>query len=101
MRSEDLSIQLELLPGVVRRRWIEKKRKMQHIANQSFAGMEIVNANDEEHAQKGKISDWMLPSSRFDVFKSMEGGDTTRQVSIYDVPPNQLTAEVSRAQLQR
>jgi len=31
-RKEDLSIKLDLLPGIVRRKWIEKKRKMQRVA---------------------------------------------------------------------
>merc|ERR1712066_1228088 len=66
MRSEDLWIQLRDLPGVVRRKWIEKKRKMQAIADQSFAGMDIFNEDEMADQQRAKsVSDWMLPSSRF------------------------------------
>jgi len=41
MRSEDLSISLAMLPGIVRKKWIEKKRKMQRVAQECFAGMEL------------------------------------------------------------
>ncbi|CAK0796060.1 unnamed protein product [Prorocentrum cordatum] len=41
LKAEDLSISLELLPGIVRRKWIEKKRRLQKIASEAFAGMEL------------------------------------------------------------
>lgn len=103
MRSEDLWIQMRDLPGVVRRKWIEKKRNMQAIADQSFAGMDIFHVDEMDDQQGGKThSDWMLPSSRFDVFQAMDDGGAARAVALYDVPQSMMMNEkVSRSQLQR
>jgi len=101
MKSEDLSIRLDLLPGVVRRKWIEKKRRLQRIANETFAGMELypvdLDPSDKEaHAPR----DWMLPSSRKDVYDQMNHDVAKHPLSLYDIPEALKETEVSRAQLQ-
>jgi len=101
MSSEDLSIPLELLPGIVRRKWIEKKRKMQRIANETFAGMELYPVDLDGANKDGTTTDWMLPSSRTDVFDNMNSALVKRPLSLYDIPEALLKSEVSRAQLQR
>jgi hypothetical protein len=104
MSSEDLNIPLELLPGIVRRKWIEKKRKMQRIANETFAGMELYPVDLDgsgEEKQDCTTTDWMLPSSRTDVFDNMNNSLVKRPLSLYDIPEALLKSEVSRAQLQR
>jgi hypothetical protein len=102
MRSEDLSIRLELLPGLVRRKWIEKKRNMQRIASECFAGLELFPGEESlrEKSAQSAISDWSLPSSRLELSK-MQNPEDAKVVSVYDIPPAQLKQEVSRSQLQR
>mmetsp|Transcript_90120 Transcript_90120/g.226851 ORF Transcript_90120/g.226851 Transcript_90120/m.226851 type:complete len:903 (+) Transcript_90120:67-2775(+) len=103
MSSEDLSIPLELLPGIVRRKWIEKKRKMQRIANETFAGMELypVDLDGSTEKQDCTTTDWMLPSTRSDVFDNMNSAIVRRPLSLYDIPEALLKSNVSRLQLQR
>jgi len=101
LRSEELSISLNLLPGIVRRKWIEKKRKMQAVANESFAGLELFPGElvaEEEH--KTATGDWMLPSSKAEIMKMTS--PTIRGPSpVYEVPNAMLAQEVSWSQLQR
>jgi len=101
-RKEDLTIKLDLLPGIVRRKWIEKKRKMQRVASESFAGMELF-PGDEDMMQPDRktISDWMLPSTRVDVVQKMLNPTPHRPVRLYEIPGTMLNQDISRAQLQR
>jgi hypothetical protein len=102
MRSEDLCVDLDLLPGLVRRKWIEKKRKMQRVADQSFAGL-CLFPEDEGllfETQKGPGTDWMLPNSRMDMAK-MINAQPSKPVSIYDIPMGMMKQTISRSQLQR
>jgi len=102
MKSEDLSIRLDLLPGVVRRKWIEKKRKMQRIANETFAGMELYPVDLDAQTQEGaSATEWMLPSSRTEVFDKMNNALVKKPMTLYDIPEALSKSEVSRAQLQR
>jgi len=100
MKSEELSIKLELLPGIVRRKWIEKKRKMRQVASESFAGMEMFPGEDLAQDSAQMMPNYMLPSSRaqMDKFKNPQ---PQRPVSVYDIPKSMLEKDVSRAQLQR
>jgi hypothetical protein len=100
LRSEDLAIPLELLPGVVRRKWIEKKRNMQRVASENFAGMDLFGEGDI-HKDDQTLTDWMLPSTRADVLEKMHNQTKEKPVPIYDVPAAMLKQEVSRSQLQR
>lgn len=102
LRSEDLSIDLELLPGLVRRKWIEKKRKMQRVADQSFAGLTLFPEDEGLLFQKGKGAgaDWMLPNTRMDMAK-MLNAKPSMPVSVYDIPRGMLKQTISRMQLQR
>jgi hypothetical protein len=103
LRSEDLSIPLQLLPGLVRRKWVEKKRHMQLVAREAFAGMELYPGEEEMLATMDDVavSDWTLPSSKSDVYDSMDSGAYHKAFSIYEIPREMLHSEVSRAQLQR
>jgi len=101
MKAEDLSIPLEMLPGVVRRKWVEKKRRMQRIANESFAGMEIYPIEYEANGKVVSASDWSLPSAQQDVFSKLDGGDARGNLALYDIPEGFLKGDISRAQLQR
>jgi len=102
MRSEDLMIHLELLPGLVRRKWIEKKRKMQRVADQSFAGLTLFPEDEgllfQESTSVG--TDWMLPNSRVDMGK-MLNAKPSKPIPIYEIPNGMRTQTVSRSQLQR
>lgn len=102
LSSDVLSIKLDLLPGIVRRKWIEKKRNMQRVANEQFIGLELFPG--EEKILLGdtdrQISDWMMPSSKATI-DMMADGDANRLVPIYDVPDEVFEQEVSYQQLQR
>lgn len=100
LRSEDLAISLELLPGIVRRKWIEKKRNMQRVASENFAGMDLFGDPDI-HKDDQTLTDWMLPSTRADVLAKMNNTHSEKPVPIYEVPATMLAQEVSRSQLQR
>jgi len=102
LRSEDLSIDLELLPGLVRRKWIEKKRHMQRVADQSFAGLTLF-PEDEGLLFTGESkvgSDWMLPNSRMEMEKMLHA-EPVRPLAIYDIPGGMMKQTISRSQLQR
>jgi len=102
LRSEDLAIPLQLLPGIVRRKWIEKKRNMQRVAKEAFAGMELFPGDEDALKDRSvSVSDWNLPSSKADVFDGMEGSAYHKAFAIYDIPQSMLQSEVSRSQLQR
>eukprot|EP00401_Gymnodinium_catenatum_P024880 CAMPEP_0117467730 /NCGR_PEP_ID=MMETSP0784-20121206/5806_1 /TAXON_ID=39447 /ORGANISM="" /LENGTH=885 /DNA_ID=CAMNT_0005261707 /DNA_START=23 /DNA_END=2680 /DNA_ORIENTATION=+ len=102
LRASDLSIRLGLLPGIVRRKWIEKKRKMQRIASECFAGLELFEGEDwlKENGQPA-LMDWSLPSSRL-ALEQMRSETNAGPVSVYDIPRQALEEEeVTHAQLQR
>jgi len=110
LKTEDLSITLELLPGIVRRKWIEKKRRLQKIASEAFAGMELypddptVPHREElkEVGGRGPKTDWSLNSNSAGVLRELEGNKTVdRPVAFYEVPNAAMTQEVSKEQLQR
>jgi len=102
MRSEDLYIELSMLPGIVRKKWIEKKRKMQRVAQDCFAGMELFPDDPDLTQQKAiTMSDWMLPSSRNDVVAKMKNTAGEKPIPVYEVPDATLQQDISRAQLQR
>jgi hypothetical protein len=96
------SIELELLPGLVRRKWIEKKRKMQRVADKAFAGLTLFPEDEgvlfQKTTQSG--SDWMLPNSEMD-FKRMTDATASEPFRVYDIPPSMLKQKVTHAQLQR
>jgi len=102
MKSEDLAIHLDLLPGLVRRKWIEKKRKMQRVADQSFAGLTLFPEDEgllfQEGTQLG--ADWSLPNSRIDMAR-MINAKPSKPIPIYEIPDGMLTQTISRSQLQR
>jgi len=102
LQSKDLQIDLELLPGLVRRKWIEKKRKMQRVADEAFAGLTLFPEDEGLLFQEGAVagSDWMLPNSRLDMNK-MINAQPSKAAVIYDIPPGMLTQTISRQQLQR
>merc|ERR1719454_1068570 len=97
MKSEELSITLELLPGLIRRKWVEKKRRMQRVANQNFAGMDLF-PEDRENQQKehSTVSDWNLPSTQSDVFEQMTTSAGQKPIELYDIPQSVLKKEVTR-----
>merc|ERR1719162_997230 len=105
LKTEDLSITMELLPGVVRRKWIEKKRRLQKIASEAFAGMELYPDDPtvphrEELKQagaKGPPMDWSLNSSSGNVLRELEGNKAVdKPVAFYEVPNAAMTQEVSK-----
>eukprot|EP00927_Polykrikos_kofoidii_P054568 TRINITY_DN48978_c0_g1_i1.p1 TRINITY_DN48978_c0_g1~~TRINITY_DN48978_c0_g1_i1.p1 ORF type:complete len:927 (+),score=186.79 TRINITY_DN48978_c0_g1_i1:142-2922(+) len=102
MSSTDLSkIRLELLPGLVRRKFIEKKKKMQAIASECFAGLELFPGEDYLLEDDSKaMQDWALPASRVEMCK-MRNPARKKLISMYDIPKEALQQEVSREQLQR
>merc|ERR1719487_1308563 len=102
MRSEDLMIDLELLPGLVRRKWIEKKRKMQRVADEAFAGLTLFPEDEGLlFTQDTKVgTDWMLPNSRMDMNK-MINATASHPLPVYEIPEGMLRQTISRAQLQR
>jgi len=101
LRTEDLAIQLRLLPGLVRRKWIERKRKMQHVASSCFEGLELFPGDDYLREDGAKaLNDWSLPSSQLELDK-MRRPEQLKPISIYDIPDSALNEEISRSQLQR
>lgn len=101
LRTEDFSIRLELLPGMVRRKWIERKRRMQKIAGKICEGLELFPGEDylaEDNRQS--LTDWQLPSSSLELEK-MKKPEPLKPVNIYDIPERALQEEVSMQQLQR
>jgi len=102
LQSKDLQIDLERLPGLVRRKWIEKKRKMQRVADESFAGLTLFPEDEGLLFQEGAVagSDWMLPNTRMDM-KAMINAQPSKPAVIYDIPQGMLVQTISRQQLQR
>lgn len=102
LRSEDLVIELELLPGLVRRKWIEKKRKMQRVADASFAGLTLFPGDEGVLFERAALAgtDWTLPNTRTDMNK-MINAQASKSVNTYDIPQAMVKQEISRAQLQR
>merc|ERR1711966_593453 len=72
-------------------------------ASDAFAGMELYPGEEEMLATMDDVavSDWTLPSSKSDVYDSMDSGAYHKAFSIYEIPREMLHSEVSRAQLQR
>ncbi|CAE7750749.1 pkd2 [Symbiodinium necroappetens] len=104
MNPKDLSITLDLLPGLVRRKWVEKKRRMQYVADQNFAGMDLFPEDVDRSLSKKAdniVTDWMLPSTQSDVFDQMTAPIEHKPLALYDIPPSVMKQEISRAQLQR
>lgn len=105
MNPKDLSITLDLLPGLVRRKWVEKKRRMQRVADQNFAGMDLFPEDVDRSLSKKRadqmLTDWMLPSTQTDVFDQMTAPVEHKPLALYEVPDTIMTQEISRAQLQR
>lgn len=97
--AEDLSIRLERLPGIARRKWIDKKRRLQRIARENFQGMELYpDMPDIANTDDAPVGEWTLPSCRKAV---QQPGETSRPKGVYDVPPALLKEIISRDQLQR
>jgi len=105
MNPKDLSITLDLLPGLVRRKWVEKKRRMQRVADQNFAGMDLFPEDVDRSLSKKRadqmLTDWMLPSTQNDVFDQMTAPVEHKPLALYEVPETIMVQEISRAQLQR
>lgn len=102
LTAEDLSIRVELLPGIVRRKWVEKKRRMQRVANENFAGMELFPEEvGTVLSKKTADADWTLPSTKNDVLDTMNNATMAKPVVLYDVPQQALQQEISLNQLQR
>lgn len=102
MRSEDLQIDLELLPGLVRRKWIEKKRHMQRVADESFAGLTLFPEDEGLlFTQDTKVgTDWMLPNSRLEMSRMLHA-KPSKPLPIYGIPGGMMKQVISRQQLQR
>eukprot|EP00933_Yihiella_yeosuensis_P059958 TRINITY_DN617_c0_g2_i2.p1 TRINITY_DN617_c0_g2~~TRINITY_DN617_c0_g2_i2.p1 ORF type:complete len:891 (-),score=149.85 TRINITY_DN617_c0_g2_i2:639-3311(-) len=104
LKADDLSIKLALLPGLVRRKYVEKKRNMQRVANDNFAGMDLFPEDDQQKTSKDapkSLTDWALPSSQTDVFDTMTQQVSQKPMELYDIPEKVFQKEVTRAQLQR
>lgn len=101
LKSEDLSIRLELLPGLIRKKWMEKKRRMQKIANENFAGLELFPEEILHGGSQRALTDWTMPSTQADIFDHMTSQSVQRPVELYDIPQSVLHQEVSRSQLQQ
>lgn len=99
LTADDLTIRLDLLPGIVRRKWVEKKRKMQQVANENFAGMELFTESAEK--EKRADSEWTLPSTKADVLENMGKATVATPAILYNVPSTVLEQEISLQQLQR
>jgi hypothetical protein len=101
LSSEDRQIELRLLPGIVRWKWIEKKRNMQKVANDFFAGLELfpVSAAEMERTGKTQQSEWSLPHTQ-SKFHQMHNSDG-KPPPIYRIPDVMLDQYVSKSQLQR
>eukprot|EP00747_Dinoflagellata_sp_TGD_P195981 gnl/TRDRNA2_/TRDRNA2_65472_c0_seq2.p1 gnl/TRDRNA2_/TRDRNA2_65472_c0~~gnl/TRDRNA2_/TRDRNA2_65472_c0_seq2.p1 ORF type:complete len:934 (+),score=226.75 gnl/TRDRNA2_/TRDRNA2_65472_c0_seq2:98-2803(+) len=101
LSSEDRQIELRLLPGIVRWKWIEKKRKMQKVANDFFAGLELfpVSAAEMERTGKTQRNEWSLPHTQ-SKFHQMHNSDG-KPPPIYRIPDMMLDQFVSKSQLQR
>lgn len=101
LEPKDLSIQLKALPGIVRRRYVERKRHMQRIADENFEGLNLFPGLDLKGAQgEGTLSDWMLPRST-EVTEGMGNDAEKKPMPIFDIPAKILNVEVRHQELQR
>lgn len=107
VRPEENSIQLSLLPGIVSKKWIEKKKKMQRIIEENLGGFDLDEGEDKSAAQKmtqkiGKaarrLSALAIPQSSIELTAKTP---QTRADQLYDIDPNAAQEEISRLQLQR
>jgi len=104
VQPEENSIMLRLLPGIVAKKWIEKKKKMQRIIAENLGGIDP-NTEDSGFSQKLKVSVRRLSAS-FIPGSSMElnsgpKGSHKRGDQLYDIDASAAQEEISRLQLQR
>jgi len=108
VRPEENSIQLTLLPGIVAKKWVEKKRKMQRIIEENLGGtgMELDQSDQpgEGILQKAKgayrrLSASFIPGSSMEL--ASKNQNQKRGDQLYDIDPKAAQEEISRLQLQR
>jgi hypothetical protein len=104
VRPEENSIMLTLLPGIVAKKWVEKKRKMQRIIQENC----IVDIDNQEQkigtAEKIKsaarrLSASLIPGSSLELSVGMKSQKRADQ--LYDIDAKAAQEEISRLQLQR
>lgn len=98
--QDDMNIKVELLPGIVRRKWIEKKKAMQKVADQALSGLEVFPGErkllaDYEASQR---PNWTLPTLRQEIVARTVG---LKPSTMYEIPDYLLRQEISWTQLQR
>merc|ERR1719161_1287435 len=90
VRPEENSIMLRLLPGIVAKKWVEKKRKMQRIIQENCI-MDIDNPEQKiSSVEKIKnaarrLSASMIPGSSLELSTSMKFAKKADQ--LYDIDP--------------
>jgi len=78
-----------------------KGQKMQQVANESFAGLELFPGDPSVEVENRTFTaDWMLPSSRVELQK-MTNPAIGRPNPVYDIPKTMFSQDVSWSQLQR
>lgn len=106
---EENSIELTSLPGIVSKKWIEKKKKMQRIIEQNLGGLPA-----EEQAEldkqgkresmlgnlKRRLSASFIPGSAYEI-NAFKNPAVPRKEMLYDIPAEMVDEEISRLQLQR
>jgi len=98
--QEDMGIKVELLPGIVRRKWIEKKKAMQKVADASLAGLEVFQGERQLLAEyeASQRSNWGLPTLRQEIVARTVG---LKPAAMYEIPDYLLQQDISKSQLQR
>lgn len=115
---EEQQIELGLLPGIVARKWIEKKRKMQRMVDESRGDVGNENDDEEYGMDGGEKKDKRryttlarlkrrattmvmgMPAQQEDTSRN-HGNDIDASHEMYHLPSSAEETVVSRMQLQR
>jgi len=106
VRPEENTIMLTLLPGIVAKKWVEKKRKMQRIIEENLGGMDLdqpdvdLGFSQKVKATARRLSASFIPGSSMELSAGFKGG-AKRADQLYDIDPKAAQEEISRLQLQR
>jgi len=111
VRPEENSIMLTLLPGIVSKKWIEKKRKMQRIIEQNLGGIGLDESEQEPvgitqrlNKVARRLSASFIPGSSMELANGSKPAKRADQLYDIDREITQLQPaqrEITRLQLQR
>lgn len=102
--EEDRDILLSDLPGIVSKKWLEKKRKMDAIIRENLGELLDENGEQEKEGMLQKLgrraSNLMIPTSSLELSQHRNPTAASKD-ELYNIPDNMAFTKVTRLQLQR